>query len=184
MHDPLRDLNIDKVPRPDEGRSRLLRRLAELGVQIRIVPYPEHRSVEEGRALRAADLAGRFTKNLLLQDKKRRLFLVVVGEDRAIDLKRLHTRIGVSGQLRFASPDTMQDVLGVAPGTLTPLALINDVERNVTVVVDAELLGEDQLNFHPLVHTESIGVAPREFLTFIASCDREPMIVDFTESGQ
>jgi Ala-tRNA(Pro) deacylase len=107
----------------------------------------------------------------------------VVGEDRAIDLKRLHTRIGVSGQLRFASPVTMQDVLGVAPGTLTPLALINDVERNVTVVVDAELLREDRLNFHPLVHTESLGVTAREFLAFIASCDREPVIVEFAESG-
>lgn len=165
-----------------ESRGRLLQRLAELGIEIRIVGYPEHRSVEEGKALRG-DLVGCFTKNLLLQDKKRRLFLVVASEDCAIDLKRLHTRIGGSGQLRFAPPTTIQDVLGVVPGTLTPLALINDFDRLVTVVLEAKLLQADQLNFHPLVHTESLAIAPEELLVFIASCNRQPVILDFTDEG-
>lgn len=165
-----------------ESRGRLLQRLAELGIEIRVVGYPEHRTVEEGKALRG-DLVGWFTKNLLLQDKKRRLFLVVAGEDRAIDLKKLHTRIGASGQLRFAPSPTIQDVLGVVPGTLTPLALINDSDHRVTVVLDSDLLKADQLNFHPLVHTESLGIAPQELLAFVRSCDREPVILDFAENG-
>ena len=165
-----------------DGRQRLLERLDELGIGTQIVPYPEHRSVEEGKALRGDHLAGRFTKNLLLQDKKRRLFLIVASEDRAIDLKRLHLQIGASGQLRFAPPATMREVLDVLPGTLTPFALINDLDGAVTVVIDADLLRVDQLNFHPLVHTESLGIAPRELIAFIASCRREPTILDFTPS--
>ncbi len=164
-----------------DGRHRLLQRLDELGIQTKIVPYPEHRSVEEGKALRGNHLGGRFTKNLLLQDKKRRLFLIVADEDRAIDLKRLHILIGANGQLRFAPPATMQDVLDVMPGTLTPLALINDLGGSVTVVVDAALLTAEQLNFHPLVHTESMGIGPGQLLAFIASCGREPQILDFEE---
>ncbi|GAC1426825.1 MAG: prolyl-tRNA synthetase associated domain-containing protein [Candidatus Velthaea sp.] len=163
------------------GRERLVQRLDELGIRTEIVPYPEHGSVEEGKALRGDHLGGCFTKNLLLQDKKRRLFLLVTDEDRAIDLKRLHLSIGANGQLRFAPPATMHAVLDVLPGTLTPLALINDVGGAVTVVIDAELLKADQLNFHPLVHTESIGIGPQELLAFITSCERKPVILDFAE---
>lgn len=167
---------------PDDGRERLQRRLSELGIETLVVPYPEHGSVREGKALRGDELGGRFTKNLLLQDKKKRLFLIVADEDRTIDLKRLHLRIGAQGQLRFAAPETMSDALDVRPGTLTPFALINDVAGAVTVVIDADLLGSVQLNFHPLVHTESMGIAPRDLLAFVASCEREPIVLDFLES--
>jgi Ala-tRNA(Pro) deacylase len=60
------------------------------------VPYPEHSSIEEGKRLRG-DLPGTFTKNLLLRDKKGRLFFVTAFEDTDIDLKSLHTRIGARG---------------------------------------------------------------------------------------
>ena len=56
------------------------------------MPYPAHGTVEEGKALRGA-MAGTFTKNLLLRDKKDRLFLVAVQEDRMIDLKTMHRRV-------------------------------------------------------------------------------------------
>jgi Ala-tRNA(Pro) deacylase len=47
------------------------------------------------------------------------------------------------------------------------------------VVVDATLLDADQLNFHPLVQTQSMGIHPRDLLSFIRSCDREPITVRF-----
>jgi Ala-tRNA(Pro) deacylase len=84
-------------------RERLLRRLDELGIAATMVPYPAHRTVEEGKALRGR-MAGTFTKNLLLKDKKGRLFLVAAHEDRVIDLKTLHSRIGASGRVGFARP--------------------------------------------------------------------------------
>ena len=74
------------------GPERLLRRLGELGIAAPTVPYPAHRTVEQGRQRRGA-LAGAFTKNLLLQDKKGRLFLFTVAEDRVLDLRTAHTRI-------------------------------------------------------------------------------------------
>ncbi len=70
-------------------------------------------------------------------------------------------------------------VLGVSPGALTLLALINDPDGLVTVVVDASLLQADQVNFHPLVDEDSTGLRPDDLLTFVRSCGREPLIVDF-----
>jgi Ala-tRNA(Pro) deacylase len=165
----------------EDARRRLYGRLAELGIKISTVPYPAHRTVEEGKALRG-DMAGQFTKNLLLKDKKGRLFLIVAHEDRAVDLKSLHTRIGASGRLGFAQPDLMRDALGVEPGALTPLALVNDRASVITVVIDEELMHADQLNFHPLVNIESAGIRPQDLLTFITSCGREAILASLDEA--
>lgn len=73
----------------------------------------------------------------------------------------------------------MIELLGVQPGALTPLGLINDSAGMVTAVIDAALLDAEQVNFHPLVNTESTGLRPADLLSFIRSCDREPLLVDF-----
>jgi Ala-tRNA(Pro) deacylase len=151
-----------------------------LGVDAPVDPYPEAPSVEEGKRLRGA-MAGVFTKNLLLSDKKGRLFLMSVHEDRPLDLKTIHSRIGATGRLSFAPAARMLDVLGVAPGGLTPLAAINDGAGLVTIVLDASLVGATQVNFHPLLPTESIGLRPADFLVLMRSFDHEPMLVNLDE---
>jgi Ala-tRNA(Pro) deacylase len=72
----------------------------------------------------------------------------------------------------------MREVLGVEPGALTPLALINDDRGLVTAVVDGSLLQVEQVNFHPLVNTESTGLRPADLLAFIQSCGREALVVE------
>ncbi len=100
---------------PGADRQQLLDRLAELGIDAPIVAYPEHTSVEEGKRLRC-DLAGTFTKNLLLRDKKNRLFLLSAHEDAVVDPKTLHSKIGAQGRVGFASADLMSELLHVGPG--------------------------------------------------------------------
>src|SRR6476469_4800482 len=100
--------------------ARLFQRLADLGISAPTVPYPAHRTVEEGKGLRGT-MAGIFIKNLLLKDTKRRLFLLAVNEDRVLDLKTLPTLLGAQGRMSFASGELMIERLGVSPGALTPL---------------------------------------------------------------
>jgi Ala-tRNA(Pro) deacylase len=162
----------------NDMQARLFDRLRTLEVDPAVVPYPAHKTVEEGKALRGA-MSGTFTKNLLLKDKKKRLYLVVAHEDQVVDLRTLHAKIGANGRVGFATGDQMREILAVEPGALTPFAVINDHEGIVSVVVDATLLDADQLNFHPLVQTQSMGIHPRDLLSFIRSCDREPITVRF-----
>jgi len=164
-------------PDIETRRRELFDRLASLGIQTRVESYPEHETVAEGKALRG-DMAGTFTKNLLLKDKKGQLFLVAAHEDRDIDLKTLHTRIGARGRLGFAGPERMIAALGIEPGALTPLAVLNDEAARVSVVIDADLMEAEQVNFHPLVSTESVGLRPDDLTRFIESCERTPIIVD------
>jgi Ala-tRNA(Pro) deacylase len=163
--------------RPEAEGDDARARFARLGISAPSVPYPAHATVDEGKRLRG-DMAGTFTKNLLLKDKKGRLFLLAIHEDRDLDLKTLHTLLGAQGRLGFGSGDRMIEILGVAPGALTPLGVINDRDGLVTVAIDAALLDAKQLNFHPLVNTESTGLSPDELLAFIRSCGREPMAVE------
>lgn len=113
-------------------------KLTSLGIAAPILPYPTHETVEEGKRLRG-EMEGTFTKNLLVEDKKGRLFLFSIHEDRALDLKTLHQHIGANGRLGFALAERVIELFGVQPGALTPLGLINDAEGAVTVVVDASL---------------------------------------------
>lgn len=161
-------------------RAGLLNHLAGLGVDAPIVQYPAHSTVEEGKRLRG-DLAGTFTKNLLLRDKKGTLFFVTAHEDSDIDLKTLHTRTDARGRLGFAPVDTMIELLHVTPGTATPLALHHDTAQTITLVVDRALEGAEQLNFHPMIHTESIGLTWADFTAFARETGHPPVITDMAE---
>lgn len=98
-------------------------------------------------------------------------------EDRVLDLKTVHRHVGATGQLGFASAELMVAVLGLTPGAMTPLALMHDREGLVTCVLDASLLEAEQLNFHPLVQTGSIGLRPTELLAFLDACEHPPRLI-------
>lgn len=166
----------ETAPSEAAERQRLLAYLNGLDINAPVVAYPAHTSIEEGKKLRG-DLPGIFTKNLLLKDKKGRLFFVTAFEDTDIDLKTLHTKIGAQGRLGFAAREVMEQRLRVSPGTATPLALLHDTENTITLVADHVLEGAEQLNFHPMSHTESIGLSWEQFDAFLRSLDRAPVTV-------
>ena len=110
----------------------LIAYLDSLGVASTTVEHPPLHTVEESRALRG-EIPGGHVKNLFVKDKKSRLFLLVLGEDTPIDLKRAHERIGAQGRVSFGSAELLEEVWGVKPGAVTPFGAINDAEGRVTV---------------------------------------------------
>jgi len=154
----------------------LFQRFADLGIETTTVRHPPVYTVEEAKALRG-DLAGGHIKNLFLKDKKGALWLVVVLEDRAIDLKALRHAIGAA-QLSFGKPDLLMDVLGIEPGAVTPLSLINDTDGRVIPILDAALMDYDVVNCHPLTNAATTAIAPQDLLRFIRACGHEPRTLD------
>ncbi len=165
------------------SREDLIRYLDDLGIAAATVDHPPVFTVEEAQTLRGA-IAGAHSKNLFLKDKKGALFLVVAREDAAIDLKRLHARIGASGRLSFGQPDLLRDKLGVAPGAVTPFGLINDRPPSVRVILEAELVAAETVNFHPLENTATTSLASADLIAFIRATGHEPEIVDLTPGDQ
>jgi Ala-tRNA(Pro) deacylase len=150
--------------------------LDKLSVAHDTVDHPPLHTVEESQALRG-QIPGGHSKNLFVKDKKSRLFLLTLGEDTQIDLKRVHEKIGASGRVSFGSGELLEEVLGVRPGAVTPFGALNDAAGRVTVVLDADLMAQPRVNFHPLVNTKTTGVSPDGLKAFLRATGHEPLIV-------
>ena len=165
---------------PPFDDAALFARLDELGRGHRTVEHPALYTVEQSRELRG-DLPGAHIKNLFLRDKKRRMWLVTVLEDREMDLKALRQRIGAQGNLSFGNADLLMEHLGVIPGAVTPFAVINDRAGNVTMVLDKALLEIDPVNAHPLRNDRTTAIAPGDLARFLEAEGHAPMVLDFDE---
>jgi len=157
--------------------QQLFARLDQLGIAHRTVEHPPVFTVEEAKALRG-NLPGHHIKNLFLRNKKEEMWLVVALEDRAIDLKRLGEALG-AGRLSFGSADRLKRILGVEPGSVTPLSLVNDEARAVQLVLDRGVADGGPVNAHPLVNTMTTALAPADLLRFFEATGHTPRWLDF-----
>jgi Ala-tRNA(Pro) deacylase len=155
--------------------DQLFAALEALGIAVTTVKHPPLFTVEQSRALRG-QIPGGHTKNLFLRDKKNALYLVVAEEDAAIDLKGLHRLLGASGRFSFGSADLLREVLGVAPGAVTPFGAINDIEARVTMVLDTALMEHDVINCHPLINTMTTSLKRDDLVKFLEATGHPPRI--------
>ncbi len=129
-------------------------------------------TVEEAKKVHA-DIPGGHCKNLFCKDEKGVLWLIVALEDARIDLKAAPAIIG-SKRLSFGKPELLMQVLGVVPGSVTPFALINDRPPTVNVILDAAMMREPVLNYHPLSNDATTTISNTDLLKFITACGHAP----------
>ncbi len=167
-------------PMPPLTPQQILDRLRDLGIPADTVEHHAVFTVAESRAVKAS-IPGAHTKNLFLKDKRGRLFLVTARDETRIDLKRAHEAIGASGRLSFGSAEQLRDALGVEPGSVTPLAVVNDTEGRVAMILDANLMAHERVNVHPLVNTMTSGLAREDLVRFLEGTGHPPRIVRLPE---
>ncbi|HWW11186.1 MAG TPA: prolyl-tRNA synthetase associated domain-containing protein [Brevundimonas sp.] len=165
----------EPAPEPLFDRDRLLAWMAQNGIEQVTHDHPAVFRVEEGLELKAA-MPGAHTKNLFLKDKKGRLWLISARQDTVIDLKRTPRTIG-SDRLSFGNEGLLYETLGLRPGSVTALGLINDPDHRVTFVLDQALWDADIVNFHPLTNTATTAMAQDQFRKALAAMGREPVVV-------
>jgi Ala-tRNA(Pro) deacylase len=153
----------------------LLAELSALGMAHEVLEHPAVYTVEAARAHWDA-LPGLAVKNLLLKDAGGRLWLVVAPAGAPVDLKALPKRIG-SKRLSFAGAADLAATLAVEAGSVTPLAVVNDHDRRVSVVLDAALAGEALIKLHPLVNTATIALAGADAVRFLIHHGHPPLVV-------
>lgn len=134
---------------------------------------------EQAAALCPA-MPGQSIKNLFLYDKKTdRHFLVVVSNQKRVDLKELKNQLKVPN-LSFGSEERLKKYLGVDPGSVTILGLINDAAQSITVVLDMQLEGK-ALQCHPLINTATLVISPDGIEKFIATTNHQHSFLDIPE---
>jgi len=162
-------------------RAELFAFLDARGISHTTLDHAAVFRVGEGEATLEA-LPGGHSKNLFLEDHRGALWLVSALQTTRIDLKALPAVIG-SGRLSFGKPARLEEALGVTPGSVTALALLNDPARRVGFVLDAALARADPVNFHPLENTATTSLSQSGFRAFLAALGVEPTIVDFEALG-
>ena len=159
-----------------KSREHMLAHLDELGIEQHTVLHPPVFTVEQAQE-HTSHLAGGHCKNLFLKDKKGRLWLVTCLDEQRVDINRLAKLLGAA-RLSFANALLLDEVLGVAPGSVTPLAIVNDSASRVTAVLDTKLLAHAQVNCHPLENDATTTLASADLLRFIRATGHEPVLLD------
>jgi Ala-tRNA(Pro) deacylase len=160
----------------------LLAALGTLGIAWTMHEHEAVFTVEASSQLHK-DIAGAHTKNLFLKDAGGQFWLVTAPHDARIDLKALPAVIGAR-KVSFGKADDMERLLGVSPGSVTPLAAYNDLEGSVKIVLDARLADANCINIHPLRNTATLGLSGKSLVSFLQHCGHEVIIADLPEPQQ
>jgi len=122
-------------------------------------------------------LPGAKTKNLFLRDKKGlKHFLITIPAALSVNLNQLGDVLG-AGRLGFASADRLLRHLGVTPGSVSMLGLVNDTEHYVQFVIDQALWEAPAVQAHPLVNTATMVMPHADLVRFLAATGHEPQII-------
>lgn len=138
--------------------------LEQLDIPWHEVSHPAIYTMQEAEQVEI-DLPGVEVKNLFLRDKHQ-YYLYCLPADSRADLKALRQQLG-SGALSFARDEALLEKLGVIPGAVTPLGLINNHQRDVTLVIHRQLLGQT-IWVHPNLNTKTMSLAMDDLLRLMA----------------
>jgi Ala-tRNA(Pro) deacylase len=135
--------------------------------------------VAESQALRD-EIPGGHTKNLFLKDKKDQYFLLTVDEHATVDLKTVHQIVGGASKFSFGKPEKLMEYLGVIPGAVTALGIVNDSGKHVTIVLDADLMKNDIVNCHPLSNDATTSISSGDLIRFVEATGHKAHVLNVT----
>jgi len=112
-------------------------------------------------------IEGTHCKNLFLKNKKTgQFFLVTIPHDKRLDLKEFR-RMVIAPNLRFAGADDLFNVLGITPGAVSPLGLVNDFENKTIFIIDSDVWNAEKICCHPNINTETMQIPGSDFQKLI-----------------
>lgn len=151
--------------------------LAELGIGYQRFDHAAVFTCDEAERAVPAGLGAAHTKNLFLRDSKgRRHWLLVTLCAKQVDLRALGERV-MGDRVSFASPERLAKYLGVTPGSVTILGLLNDADRAVELLIDEDVWAMDRWQAHPLVNTATLIIAKPDVERFFAATGHTPKVV-------
>jgi Ala-tRNA(Pro) deacylase len=156
--------------------QRLMSDLEAAGVAVTVHEHSPVFTVEESVGLHAS-IAGAHTKNLFLRSADGRFWLITTPHDRRADLKYIATKLG-AGKMSFAKAEAMQRLLGITPGSVTPLAVINDRNGEVQVVIDESFRAAGTINVHPLRNTATLSMSTGDLIMMLERWEHPPRVLD------
>ena len=160
-------------------KQGVYRFLQERGIEYECVEHPAAYNMEEMSHI-ALPYPEADAKNLFVRDdNKRNYYLLTVRGDRRVDLREFRSRYGTK-RLSFASEGDMLELLGLHPGSVTPLGLLNDAEHRVIFYLDAFFLEPPALvGVHPNENTATVWMKTDDLLRLLRATGADVRIAEF-----
>tara|TARA_R110002095_G_scaffold81749_1_gene71092 strand:+ start:1074 stop:1595 length:522 start_codon:yes stop_codon:yes gene_type:complete len=155
--------------------------LGTLGLSYELYEHEPIFTVEQGVHLKES-IPGTHCRNLFLRDKKKKMFLIVAANETQIDLKKLSAVLDCA-RLSFGSADRLWDNLGIRQGSVNPFCIINDTDKNVRIMLDAHMMAQSLVNYHPMDNAWTIGMSPDDVIRFIEHTGHTAEIVDLSQAA-
>lgn len=118
-------------------------------------------------------------KNLFLcNSQKTKFYLLMMPGEKRFDTKELSKQLGTA-RLSFAKAEYMEKFLGITPGAVSVMGLMNDYENKVQLLVDKDIVDEDFICCHPCVNTTSMKMKKEDIIgKFLAAIKHDYLVVD------
>jgi len=148
------------------NKEQLFSMLKNSKLAYQLFDHPAVFTVEQAMQY-CSHIPGSHVKNLFLRNKKKTFYcLITLKEEKRVDLSELGDLLEL-GRLSFASNEDLINILGVQPGSVTPVAIINDNAKRVKLFFDEDLLKNEEINIHPLENIATISMGLNDLLQFI-----------------
>ncbi len=154
------------------GQDKVYEVLKELGIGYDYLEHPAAPTIEIALQY-CNNMDSTHCKNLFFRNHKgNRHYLVIFYCEQNLAIHELEQRLR-QGRLSFASEQRMQKYLGLKPGSVSPLGLLNDTEHHVYVFLDENLRKAPKVSFHPNDNRASLAIKTEDFIRYM----------DFTGNG-
>ena len=170
------------VPKDIDSRQEKERKcydfLSKLGIDYEVVDHEEASDMDRCREIESV-LGVKICKNIMLCNRQEsRFFIFMMPGDKKYITKEFSKKIGMS-RLSFAKEKYLKEFLNVSSGSVSVLALLNDTDNKVELVIDRDVIQQDHIRCHPCVNTSTLKIKTEDFLNkIIPALKKEVMIID------
>jgi len=166
-----------------QEEQNVLEALDSYGIRYVRLTHPAAVTMELCRGI-GASFGASHCKNLLLTNRSGKSFhLLLMEADKPYRTADVSRRLGVS-RLSFASADQLKEVMGLSPGCVSVMGLLNDCARSaykngfLHVAIDADLLKRQKLCVHPNVSTATLVMDVGDILRLLSSIGVEYSVTE------
>ena len=149
--------------RPENEEGRLAKEirsydfLDSIGVKYTRVDHEAAMSMEACREVDEV-LGTTICKNLFLCNRqKTEFYLLMMPGSKSFKTSIVSSQIG-SSRLSFGTPEDLERLLDLTPGSVSILGLVYDKESKVKLLVDEDVLAGSYVGCHPCINTTSLRI--------------------------
>lgn len=168
--------------RPESERlakeTRCYDLLDKLGIAYRGLDHDHADTIELCLGIEEK-LGCKICKNLFLCNRQQTVFyLLLMPGDKPFKTKYLSEQIQ-SSRLSFGTPEAMEKLLDITPGSVSVLGLMNDTDHAVNLIIDRDLLADEYIGCHPCINTSTLMIRLDDILNvLLPELGYQPVFVD------